>query len=332
MEGNPGKAIWDVPWMVEHFKDEDTEEESSDSEDEAEDKPTDFKAKMEKKCLKVDRKQSLKPFTELELFTLQLNEMQAEFKKKLRDIESGATDDTSLKSYKPITRWSMNYNEFLPFDEQTPRLPLQQQVMTRSDSKEAKKAEQDLADTGDEVFDWYNDKLDNECYFVITNTNRRTLRKGEEAYCSYGSCTNRYWLETYGFSLEDSLYDAIAVYLQMKADHTFTVDQMVSLVPPAPNDRTTHVQKADLKCNQLCMILVYYLRKVCKEQFYGERAPEVSVLLTKPLDLSYERHIFSTYLAMMEHLKNNWIELDTSLEEDLAMLRTDLDWMLRMVV
>jgi len=53
---------------------------------------------------------------------------------------------------------------------------------------------------------------------VITNTNRQTLRKGEEAYISYGSCTNKYWLETYGFALEDSLYDSITVYLQMKAD------------------------------------------------------------------------------------------------------------------
>lgn len=99
------------------------------------------------------------------------------------------------------------------------------------------------------MFDWYNDKLDDTCYFVISNTNRRTLLKGEEAYNSYGSCTNRYWLETYGFTLEDSTYDAIAVYLQMKADLNYTVKQMVSLIPPAPTDRTTHVQKADLKCN-----------------------------------------------------------------------------------
>lgn len=56
---------------------------------------------------------------ELELYTLQLNEMQTEFKRKLRDIEAGATDDTSMKSYKPITRWSMNYNEFISFDEKS---------------------------------------------------------------------------------------------------------------------------------------------------------------------------------------------------------------------
>jgi len=77
---------------------------------------------------------------------------------------------------------------------------------------------------------------------------------------------------------------------------------MVSLVPPAPNDRTTHVQKADLKYNQLCSILVSYLRKVCKEQFYGDKASEISVLLTKPLDIQYELHVLQTYLKMIENL------------------------------
>ena len=71
LEMHPDKAIWDVPWMVENFKDEesddDDDEESDDQEPEEEVKTTqDFKEKMEKKCLKVDRKQSLKPFTELE--------------------------------------------------------------------------------------------------------------------------------------------------------------------------------------------------------------------------------------------------------------------------
>jgi len=34
LELNPGKAIWDVPWMVEHFKDEETDESSDEEEEE----------------------------------------------------------------------------------------------------------------------------------------------------------------------------------------------------------------------------------------------------------------------------------------------------------
>jgi len=42
--------------------------------------------------------------------------MRNENKGKLKDIESGNADDVTLKSYKQITRWSMNDNEFISFD------------------------------------------------------------------------------------------------------------------------------------------------------------------------------------------------------------------------
>jgi len=238
--------------MVENFKDEESDDDDDDDDSDEEEtkeeiKTTqDFKEKMEKKCLKVDRKQSLKPFTELELFTLELTDMQNEFKGKLKDIESGNADDVTLKSYKQITRWSMNDNEFIPFDL-GPKQPLEQ--ITRTIDTKHKKGSTDVQEGSDEVFDWYSEKLDDTSYFCIINTDRRTLKKGEEAFNSYGSCTNKYWLETYGFAIEDSPYDSVVVYLQMKADKTYTIDQMVSLIPPAPSDRLTHVQKADLKSN-----------------------------------------------------------------------------------
>jgi len=50
-------------------------------------------------------------------------------------------------------------------------------------------------------------------YFCISNTDRRTLLKGEQAFNSYGSCTNKYWLATYGFALTDSPYNAMKVFL-----------------------------------------------------------------------------------------------------------------------
>lgn len=74
-------GIWDVPWMAEHYSDEDSSSESEEEEEEEEKEgPPDTK---------VDRKNSLKPFTDLEQYTLRLEQMQSEYKKKLSGIESG---------------------------------------------------------------------------------------------------------------------------------------------------------------------------------------------------------------------------------------------------
>jgi hypothetical protein len=51
----------------------------------------------------------------------------------------------------------------------------------------------------------------------------------------------------------------------MKADGASEPKEKIKPIPPAPNDRITHVQKAKLKRNQVCWMMVSYLRKVCKE-------------------------------------------------------------------
>lgn len=65
------------------------------------------------KQVKFNRLNSLKPFTELEKFTLQLNDMKDEFKKKLHQIENGQNPSIKFEKYIPVTRWTMNANEFL---------------------------------------------------------------------------------------------------------------------------------------------------------------------------------------------------------------------------
>lgn len=144
---------------------------------------------------------------------------------------------------KPVTRWVMNRNEFLPFDKsKVPPLEPVLDVKSRTEEDEPT----------DEIFDWYDNIMAQTSYFCISNTNRRTIKKGEQAFNSYGSCTNKYWLTTYGFCLEDSPFDAQLVYLQMRANSSSKPDDMVSFIPPAPNDWRTHVQKAKLKCNKIC--------------------------------------------------------------------------------
>ena len=104
LELNKDKYIWDVPWMTDTFKDDessddDAESESEDEDEEEEEETKDsqntgdeavdeFKEKMMTQ-VKFNRRNSLKPFTELEKFTLQLNDMKDEFKNKLRQIENG---------------------------------------------------------------------------------------------------------------------------------------------------------------------------------------------------------------------------------------------------
>ena len=53
---------------------------------------------------------------------------------------------------------------------------------------------------------------------------------------------------------------------------------------------------------------------MCKEQFYGERAADASVLMTRPLDIKYEIFVFQMYLNMMLSLHKEWLEPDTTLE------------------
>lgn len=62
------RGIWDVPWMVENYSDEDSDDDDSEESEEEE-------VKVEKPPAKVDRKNSLKPFTDLESFTLKMSAM-----------------------------------------------------------------------------------------------------------------------------------------------------------------------------------------------------------------------------------------------------------------
>ena len=111
--------------MVQNFKDEDSDSatEDEESEEEEEEKKEmnaeQVKDTLKQKIAKVNRRDSLKPFIDLEQYTLALNEMQSEFRHKLQDIQTGASDDSTietLKKYKLPTRFTMNDNEFIPAD------------------------------------------------------------------------------------------------------------------------------------------------------------------------------------------------------------------------
>lgn len=118
----------------------------------------------------------------------------------------------------------------------------------------------------------------------------------------------------------------------MRANAKSTPEQLASVVPPPPFDRTTFVQKAKLKANLICPTILSYLRKVCKEKFFGDRTDRVSILLTRPCDLDYEEFVFKTYLSVLEHLITVWVERETKLEDDLPLYEATDDWQMKMVI
>ena len=301
LEVNNDKFIWDVPWMEDTYLDDDSSDDDAESEEESEeeeetkdstkDEVEEFKEKMQKQ-VKFNRLNSLKPFSELEKYTLQLNDMKDEFKKKLHQIENGENPPIQLSSYMPITRWTMNANEFLRYGSKAPKKPLDQAPIEPIE-KTRKKHSKLKYEANEEVFDWYAPATMKESsYFCISNIDRRTLKAGEQAFNSYGNCSNRYLLQTYGFAYENNNYDNLTVYLQMKADATTcNAEQTISLIPPAPFDKSTHVQIARLKVNQINLVVVQYLRKICRQKHFGEN-DAITVLLTRPIDLNYELFVF----------------------------------------
>ena len=54
-------------------------------------------------------------------------------------------------------------------------------------------------------------------------------------------------------------------------------------------------------------------------------------MLTRPRDLFFEVFVFSMYLKVLEYVKVG-MEMKTTLEKDLQLLKTDLDWKLKMVI
>jgi Ca2+-dependent lipid-binding protein len=61
------------------------------------------------------------------------------------------------------------------------------------DDEEMSASDQEDYEVEDEDFSWYNDsKLKDSTYFVLVNCDRRTIRKGEQAFYCYGKRSNAF--------------------------------------------------------------------------------------------------------------------------------------------
>lgn len=115
-------------------------------------------------------------------------------------------------------------------------------------------------------YSWINElkksdpaSLENETYVCLINDTRKSIKKGEQVFYHYGPRTNHFLLYNYGFAIENNPFDSFT--LEMRID----LDLNKSLLPPVdemlkPTKRKVNVQKARLKKDQLCPILVCYLR------------------------------------------------------------------------
>jgi len=59
------------------------------------------------------------------------------------------------------------------------------------------------------------EKFNEETYFCVVNFDRKTMKKGEEAFISYGLRTNYFLLQSYGFCFIDNLFESFKFYVKL---------------------------------------------------------------------------------------------------------------------
>ena len=129
----------------------------------------------------------------------------------------------------------------------------------------------------------------------------------------------------YGFCFLGNRYDSFAVKMRMD------IDLKEPFVPYMVDFRNEHfTQEVRLKCDQINELLLSYFRSVLKASFFKSSkfaASYKSILLTKPVNLFYERYCIQFYENLLDFLKAN-LEKQNNLEKDLELLRSgkDITW------
>lgn len=81
--------------------------------------------------------------------------------------------------------------------------------------------------------EWYSKDKEKDTYFCYTNTNRRTMAKGEQAFNCYGNYCNRTLMYSYGFCLQDNKFESITIFLVVTDTTAKTdIDEVVRFLPP----------------------------------------------------------------------------------------------------
>ncbi len=201
----------------------------------------------------------------------------------------------------------MQKNEWLDIGKNAEDIPPYAPQMISSITDEWKTDRLNSEET-DEEFDWF-DPLEHtdDTYFNFVNKNRKTIMPGEQVFYCYGNRTNKFLILNYGFCFPGNSYDSYEIPLRLDVPLTneIFVPEIVDL---AWKNRIG--QAVRLKKDQICDVMLAFLRSCCKNPFFAEqkaRNLEVSkkrILLTRPTNLYYERFVFVYYLQILNFIQD----------------------------
>lgn len=79
-----------------------------------------------------------------------------------------------------------------------------------------------------------------------------------------------------------------------------------------------------LKKDQICEVLVGFLRSFCKvgflQKFGKDQERQRRIYLTRPSNLTYEKYIFSNYMQVLRFVQD-MLDKHSTFEEDMELLR-----------
>lgn len=225
--------------------------------------------------------------------------------------------------FRPITEWTLQKNEWLDIGKDPDDSPsyTPQMISTIGDDW---KSDRLNSEETDEEFGWFDPvEHTNDTYFTFVNKNRKTFMPGEQVFYCYGNRTNKFLLVNYGFCFPGNSYDSyeFPLRLDVPTDEIF-VPEIVDL-----SWQGKLCQAVRLKKDQICEVMVAFLRSCCKQSFFSEKRQAEAdykskkrILLTRPTNLYYEQYVFMYYLQILNFVQDQLNKVAT-LEEDLEMLQ-----------
>ena len=276
-----GTQLWDLAYI----KDAYTEDNNTDDDEDEEEKSEDVKYVEEMKNETLDvmaRMINERPKDGLLYF----------MNKEKSDLENKGTEESPL--YHPISLSTLDKNECLE-SNQDPYSPYEDSRGEEDDSE---------SEESDEEFDWFSPvEHTDDTYFNLVNKNRKTFMPGDQVFTCYGDRTNKSLLLNYGFCFSGNKYESCEFPLRLDIPvGNLKVSEMVDL-----EWSQDHRQSMRLKTDQICDVMVSYLRSVCKKSFFARldaASLESSnrILLTRPVNLFFEQYVFTYYLQVCKYV------------------------------
>jgi len=221
--------------------------------------------------------------------------------------------------FRPISEWTLQKNEWLDLDQAPETCP---PYVPQIYDEIAVRGDQLNSDETDEEFDWFDaEQMTNDTFFCFVNKNRRTIETGEQVFYCYGNRTNKFLLLNYGFSFPGNKYDSFEFPLRLDVP----VDDLFAPEIVDLEWKSRLMQPVRLKKDQICEVVVSFLRSACKKSFFitnksAQLKPGKRILLTRPVNLFYERYVFSYYLQIVSYVSDQ-LALVSTLEQDEELLK-----------